>query len=80
MATLLHLARSFLSVANNRQDLGLVEVMQRLLSLALDKVRAAGIIVEDAVLAIVDAVIRVAGDMLRTGKRQEHMNDIITVG
>ena len=54
--------------------------MQRLLSLALDNVRAAGIIVEDAVLVIVDAVMRIAGDMLQTGKRLEHMNHRIAEG
>ena len=42
--------------------------MQRLLSLALDKVRAAGIITEDAVLAIVDADMGFAVDLLQTGK------------
>ncbi|MDY0281524.1 MAG: hypothetical protein RBR35_13300 [Salinivirgaceae bacterium] len=52
--------------------------MQRLLSLALDKVRAAGVIAEDAVLAIVDAVMGFAVDMLQTGKRLARITDIIT--
>jgi hypothetical protein len=52
--------------------------MQRLLSLALDKVRAAGIIAECAVLALVDAVMSVAVDMLQTGKRLTHVNNLTT--
>ena len=52
--------------------------MHRLLSLALDKVRAAGIIAEDAVLAIVDAVMGFAVDMLQTGKRLAHIKNTIT--
>jgi hypothetical protein len=43
--------------------------MQRLTRLALDKVRAAGIIAENAVLAI---------DILRTGKRLAHVTNLIT--
>lgn len=56
----------------------MVDAMQRLLSLALDKVRAAGIIAESAVLAIVDAVMGFAVDMLQTGKRLAHVTNIIT--
>jgi hypothetical protein len=52
--------------------------MQRLLSLALDKVRPAGIIAEDAVLAIVDAVMSLAIEMLQTGKRPSSIRSLIT--
>jgi len=52
--------------------------MQRLLNLALDKVRAAGILAEDAVLAIVDAVMGFAVDMLQTGKRLACIKNLIT--
>ncbi len=62
----------FYACSKEQQDLSLVGAMQRLLSLALDKVRAAGIIAEDAVLAIVDAVMGFAVDMLQTGKRLAH--------
>ena len=55
-----------------------VEAMHRLLSLALDKVRAAGIIAEDAVLAIVDSVMGFAVDVLQTGKRLAHSKKLIT--
>ena len=68
----------FYACSDEQQDLSLVEAMQRLLSLALDKVRAAGIIAEDAVLAIVDAVMGFAVDMLKTGKRLAHVTNLIT--
>jgi len=51
--------------------------MQRLLSLALDKVRATGVIAESAVLAIVDAVMGFAVDMLQTGKRLAHVKNLM---
>ena len=63
------LGSPFMLAAEEQQDLSLVEAMQRLLNLALDKVRTAGILAEDAVLAIVDAVMGFAVDMLQTGKR-----------
>ena len=59
-------------------NLSLVEAMQRLLSLALDKVRATGVVAESAVLAIVDAVMGFAVDMLQTGKRLAHVKNLIT--
>ena len=68
----------FYACSEEQQDLSLVEAMHRLLSLALDKVRAAGIIAEDAVLAIVDAVMGFAVDMLQTGKRLAHVKNLIT--
>ena len=43
-----------------------VEAMHRLLSLSLDKVRAAGAITETAVFAIIDAVMGFTIEMLQT--------------
>ena len=68
----------FFACSEERRDLSLVESMQRILSLALDKVRAAGILVEGAVLALVDTVMSVAVDMLQTGKRLSCINNLIT--
>jgi hypothetical protein len=67
----------FFACCDELRDLSLLEAMQRLLALALDKVRAAGIIAEDAVLALVDAVMSVALDMLQTGKRLATFNNMI---
>ena len=47
-----------------------------MLRLALDKARAAGFIAESAVLALVDAVMSIAVDMLQTGKRLSQINNI----
>lgn len=68
----------FYACCEEQRDLSLVAAMQRLLSMALDKVRAAGIVVEDAVLAIVDAVMGFAVDMVQTGKRLVHVTNLIT--
>ena len=70
----------FFACSEERLDLSLVEAMQRLMGLALNKVRAAGIIAEDAVLALVDAIMSVAVDMLQTGKRFLQLNKMITTG
>lgn len=68
----------FYACCEEQQDLSLVGAMQRLLSLALHKVRAAGVIAEDAVLAIVDAVMGFAVDMVQTGKRLVRVTNLIT--
>lgn len=69
----------FYACCEEQQDLSLVGAMHRLLSLALHKVRAAGIIAEDAVLTIVDAVMGFAVDMLQTGKKLACSRNQITV-
>jgi hypothetical protein len=68
----------FYACSEERQDLSLVEAMQRLLSLALDKVRAAGVIAEDAVIAIINAVMGFAVDMLQTGRGLSTINNTAT--
>lgn len=70
----------FFACSEERQDLSLAEAMHRLLNLALEKVRDAGIIAEDAVLAIVDAAMSFAVDMLKAGKRLFRINDLIATG
>lgn len=59
----------FFACSEERRDLSLIEAMQRLFSLALNKVRAVGSIAENAGLALVDAVMGVVVDMLQTEKR-----------
>ena len=67
----------FYACCEEQQDLSLVEAMRRLLSLALDEVRVTGVIAESAVLAIVDAVMGFAVDMLQTGLRLAHVKNLI---
>jgi len=59
----------FFACCDEMQDLNLAEALQRLLGLAIEKVRASGTIAEDAILALVNAVMSVAITMLQNGQR-----------
>ena len=61
------LGSPFFVYSEERLDLYLTEAMRRSTSLVWDKARDAGVIAESAVLAIVDAVISFAVDMLKIG-------------
>lgn len=63
------LGKLFFACSDEMQDLSLLDAMERLLTLAMEKLRSAGIIAEDAVLALVDIVMDVAVAMLQSGKR-----------
>lgn len=67
----------FYACSDELKDLSFIEAIQRLLSLALDKVRSAGVVDEDSVLALVDAVMSIAVDILQTGKRLASINNLI---
>ena len=69
----------FFACSDEMQDLSLVEAFQRLLSLAMEKIRSAGIVTEDVALALVDSVMSIAIDMLQTGQRLYRINNAITV-
>jgi hypothetical protein len=47
------------------KDLSVLDALQRIMKLALDKVRAAGELAEDVIMKILDAVMSVAIDMLK---------------
>ena len=68
----------FFACCDEMQDLSLVEAFQRLLSLAMEKIRSAGIVTEDVALALVDSVMSIAIDMLQTGRRFCQNNNAIT--
>jgi len=68
----------FFACSDEMQDLSLVEAFQRLLSLAMEKIRSAGIVAEDVALALVDSVMSIAIDMLQTGQRLYRNNVAIT--
>ena len=67
------LSSLFFAFSEERRDLGLVEAIERLFSLGLSKVKAgaAGIIAEDAIM-------KLAINMLQTGKRLMQTKDLIT--
>ena len=69
----------FFACSDELQDLSLVEALQRLLSLAIDKIRAAGVIAEDVALAIVDSVMSAAIDFLQKSRRLLPDNNLVTV-
>ncbi len=68
----------FFACSDEMKDLSLVEALQRILSLAMDKIRSAGIVTEDVVLALVDSIMNTAIDMLQTGQRLLQNNSVIT--
>ena len=69
----------FFACSNEMKDLSLVEALQRILSMALEKIRSAGIATENALTALVDSIMNIAIDMLKTGQRLFVNNNAITV-
>jgi hypothetical protein len=68
----------FFACSEEMKDLSLVEALQRLLSLAMEKIKSIGIVTEDVALALVDSVMSIAIDMLQTGQRLSNNNNAIT--
>lgn len=68
----------FLACSDEMEDLSLVESMQRILRLAMEKIRSAGIVTEDVALALLDSIMNIAIDMLQTGQRLFRHNNAIT--
>ncbi len=60
------------------KDLGLVEALQRILTLTMQKIRSVGVVGKDVALALVDIVMGVAVDMLKTEQRLLRNNLAIT--
>jgi len=67
----------FFACSDEMKDLSLVEALQRILSLAMEKIRSAGIVTEDVALALVDSIMNIAIDMLQTGQRLFRNNIVI---
>ena len=55
----------FHACADEMKDLSILDALQRIMKLALDKVRSAGEFAEDIIMKILDAVMSVAIDMLK---------------
>ena len=60
------------------EDLSLVEALQRILSLAMEKVRSTGIVAEDIALSLVDSIMSIAIDMIQTGQRLLRNSSAVT--
>ena len=56
-----------------------METLQRLLSLGMDKIRAAEVVAEDVVLTIIDSVMNTAIDFHQTSQRPLPYNTLLTV-
>jgi hypothetical protein len=69
----------FHACSDEMQDLSFVEAMKLILSQALEKIRSAGTVAEDAVLAMIGAVMGTAIEMLQSGKRLSQINNVILV-
>lgn len=69
----------FFACSDEMKDLSLVEALQRILSLAIEKIRSSAIVAEDVLLAFVESIMNIAIDMLQTGQRLSKYNHAITV-
>lgn len=59
----------FFACSDEMKDLSLLDALQRIMSLAMDKIRSSVIVAEDVALALVDSIMNIAIDMLQTGQR-----------
>lgn len=69
----------FFACSDELKDLSLLEALQRLLSLALNKIRSVGTIAEDVVLTIVDTIMSTAIDILKKNQKLFTNNNVIPV-
>jgi hypothetical protein len=67
----------FFSCSDEMKDLSIFEALQRILSMAMQKIRSAGIVTEDVALALVDSIMNIAIDLLQTGQRLFRHNNAI---
>ena len=67
----------FFACSDEMKDLTLLEAMQRILSLAMEKIRSLGIVAEDVTLALVDSIMCVAIEMLQSGQRLFRNNNVV---
>lgn len=68
----------FFACSEEMRDLSLIEALQRILSLAMKKIRSAGVVAEDAILALVDAIMDSALELLQIGQKVFRYSDDIT--
>lgn len=67
----------FFACSREMRDLNLLEALQRLTSLAMEKVRSVGIVTEDLVLLLVDTIMSVAVDTIQKSRKLYNFNDSI---
>jgi hypothetical protein len=69
----------FFACSKEIKDLSLMEALQRLLTLVLDKVRSSGEFAEDVVIAMIDAVMGAAVEFIQTKKRLSGNNNVYSI-
>lgn len=69
----------FFACSDEMKDLSMIEALQRILSLAMEKLQSSTIVAEDVALALVNSIMNIAIDMLQTGQRLLRNSSAITV-
>jgi hypothetical protein len=59
----------FYACSGELQDIDFLSSLQKIIAIAIEKIRSAGVVSEDVVLAIVDSVMSTAIDLLQTSRR-----------
>lgn len=67
----------FFACSEKIKDLSMLEALQRLLALAIEKVRAAGEYAEDVIMAMVNAIMGAAISFIESGRRSAGYNPVI---
>ena len=66
----------FFACSEEIKDLSVIDALQRLLALALDKVRSSGEFAESVVVAMIDAIMGAAIEFIKTSKRLAISTDV----
>jgi len=66
----------FFACSEEIKDLSLLEALQRLLALALDKVRTSGEFAENVIVAMIDAIMGAAVEFIKTSRRLSLNTDL----
>lgn len=70
----------FFACSEEIKDLSLMEALQRLLALALDKVRSSGAFAEDVVIAMIDAIMGSAIEFIQSSRRLMKNTGLFSIG
>ena len=70
----------FHACSDELQDLSLIDALNRILSLAIDKIRATGIATEAVVHAILETVMAAALELLKKSQKIFQLKSVITIG
>lgn len=69
----------FFACSEEIKDLSLLDALQRLLALALDRVRSSGVFAEDIVLSMIDAIMSAAIEFIQTSRRLAKSTALISI-